>query len=909
MAPTALTRIHSILKHAVAMRDADVEIVVQQLETIMRDDGFAAAPQLRSCVTKDDWLPIASLLNYSALGATVWPFGGVGVVADCLQTRGSTIVELSGDGSCVRKRPLRVQARAAIEWIFSDMNYPKDVHLHLLQDADGLVPIGKIISSYQNVKALAGNLHYQASEAAIALAEALESSAELVVKSPASRLSADGAKVRRKTLAEKICSQVEWYLEPEQLQADRFLFEATVDHDGWIPVQTLLSFPRMRKLCHPQVGAVAHVLSTSKHLEVSPDMALVRPGTAPPSSPARILKRSPSKPKPKPYAKRSYEPKAAAAPDFSLMTYNILADMLCTTEQFPKTEISILDWEHRKALLLAEINAHTPGKRSQQRTTLTAALLHLPPLNTSHHLTTPPHHSLPSSLHTDILCLQELQGNAAGAGADDHHAALSEALRDHGYDGRYVRKTKRNGIGWPHTQIGNALFWRENTFEFLEHVEVLIAVMLNAACEDEPSRAHFGRGAQVGLCVALRHIRSGQEIVAVTTHLSCNFQEPWTQVAQVHTVLSSAAALAKKYGPSTPVVLGADLNSIPGSGVYHLVASGTLSASHPHLKIIAEHVEFPDFSGNGDSGGGKDVHQPIDFGGRSVYATLLGQEPLFTNFTPGFVGTLDYIFASNGLTPLQVLNLPSEDAVRQEGHLPASQFPSDHCSLFARFAITTPTAIATTGSAVVSPASSPPMRHTNAEMIPPVDVNDSSGGTSMLPQRLGGCMGFPSSEASAAAASASALMPPPSGVPHHVRPPAGEPSPSKRCRSSNATTGTASSSTLSSIPQGSWSSNASSAASSAASSPNSQSAAAAAKEAEDVASVVALDAVHIGGRRGAPRGGNNSSHSSRDGSVDSSNNSPSVEGNNWRSGRDKGEGGGKGGGKGGRGGGHRSRRR
>ena len=171
-----------------------------------------------------------------------------------------------------------------------------------------------------------------------------------------------------------------------------------------------------------------------------------------------------------------------------------------------------------------------------------------------------------------------------------------------------MRKTKRNGIGWPHTQIGNALFWRENTFEFLEHVEVLIAVMLNAACEDEPSRAHFGRGAQVGLCVALRHIRSGQEIVAVTTHLSCNFQEPWTQVAQVHTVLSSAAALAKKYGPSTPVVLGADLNSIPGSGVYHLVASGTLSASHPHLKIIAEHVEFPDFSGNGDSGGGKDVH-------------------------------------------------------------------------------------------------------------------------------------------------------------------------------------------------------------------------------------------------------------------------------------------------------------
>lgn len=131
--------------------------------------------------------------------------------------------------------------------------------------------------------------------------------------------------------------------------------------------------------------------------------------------------------------------------------------MLCTQEQFPKTDVAVLDWDTRKNLFLAEINSHTP----------------------------------------DILCVQELQGNAAGAGLDDHHAWLSEQLRGQGYDGRYVRKTKRNGIGWPHAQIGNALFWRENTFEFLEHVDVLIAVMLNAACEDEPSRAHFGRGAQV----------------------------------------------------------------------------------------------------------------------------------------------------------------------------------------------------------------------------------------------------------------------------------------------------------------------------------------------------------------------------------------------------------------------------
>ena len=214
----------------------------------------------------------------------------------------------------------------------------------------------------------------------------------------------------------------------------------------------------------------------------------------------------------------------------------------------------MLDWEHRGKLINREIETHSP----------------------------------------DILCLQELQGNSAGAGSDDHHSAMRKILISRGYDGRYVRKMKRNGIGWPSTQIGNALFFKKEMFEYLEHVDIPIAILLNAACEDEPSSAHFGRGAQVGLAVALRHKQTGRTVVAVTTHLSCNFQEPWTQVAQAQIVLTTSAKLASKYGPSTAVLFGADLNSIPGSGVYHLVTSGVLHASHPHMTIIAEHVEMPE---------------------------------------------------------------------------------------------------------------------------------------------------------------------------------------------------------------------------------------------------------------------------------------------------------------------------
>ena len=46
---------------------------------------------------------------------------------------------------------------------------------------------------------------------------------------------------------------------------------------------------------------------------------------------------------------------------------------------------------------------------------------------------------------------------------------------------------------------------------------------------------------------------------------------------------------------------------------------------------------------------------------QSAYATLLGQEPLFTNFTAKFVGTLDYIFYEpHALKPNQILLLPTE---------------------------------------------------------------------------------------------------------------------------------------------------------------------------------------------------------------------------------------------------------
>ncbi|GJM88471.1 hypothetical protein PR202_ga04537 [Eleusine coracana subsp. coracana] len=73
---------------------------------------------------------------------------------------------------------------------------------------------------------------------------------------------------------------------------------------------------------------------------------------------------------------------------------------------------------------------------------------------------------------------------------------------------------------------------------------------------------------------------------------------------------------------------------------------------------------------------------------RSLYAAN-GGEPEFTNYTPGFTGTLDYIFLSDGssVKPTSLLRLPRGDSADVQGGLPNFQHPSDHLPIGADFLV------------------------------------------------------------------------------------------------------------------------------------------------------------------------------------------------------------------------------
>lgn len=72
----------------------------------------------------------------------------------------------------------------------------------------------------------------------------------------------------------------------------------------------------------------------------------------------------------------------------------------------------------------------------------------------------------------------------------------------------------------------------------------------------------------------------------------------------------------------------------------------------------------------------------------SLYEKALGEHPN-TNVTPGFTGTLDYIFfrPSDSLRFINLLALPPPGSPELEGGLPNYSHPSDHLPIGADFAV------------------------------------------------------------------------------------------------------------------------------------------------------------------------------------------------------------------------------
>jgi len=125
-------------------------------------------------------------------------------------------------------------------------------------------------------------------------------------------------------------------------------------------------------------------------------------------------------------------------------------------------------------------------------------------------------------------------------------------------------------------------------------------------------------------------------------------------------------------GTSIPLIICIDTNSLPDSGVYELLANGTLAPDHPDLGTYS----YGSFTRNGMS-------HPFTL--KSAYSI---KDLPFTNYTPAFEGMIDYIwYTTPHMSVTGLLGKVDEGYLSRCPGFPSCHYPSDHLALLAEFAV------------------------------------------------------------------------------------------------------------------------------------------------------------------------------------------------------------------------------
>jgi len=187
---------------------------------------------------------------------------------------------------------------------------------------------------------------------------------------------------------------------------------------------------------------------------------------------------------------------------------------------------------------------------------------------------------------------------------------------------------------------------------------------------------------------ALRPGEPGSRLLLCNTHLFWDPEYADVKLWQAHMLVRELEQFVAK--ERVPVILCGDFNSEPHTSVTKLLGRNAILGK-VHSTLLPE--DMP--SDPAHILPGRDV---LSHGLmlQSAYASVMGRDPAFTNFTEGYKGTLDYVyFSSDQLAAVAVLNVPSDKALQEYSNkpLPNEQWPSDHLCLCADFVPLPPSAV------------------------------------------------------------------------------------------------------------------------------------------------------------------------------------------------------------------------
>lgn len=333
---------------------------------------------------------------------------------------------------------------------------------------------------------------------------------------------------------------------------------------------------------------------------------------------------------------------------FRIVTYNVLAEIYATQQQYPYCDFWALSWDYRFQNIIRELLDASP----------------------------------------DVICLQEIQ-------ADHYESHIYNALSDAGFEGVYKQKT-RAAMGLAGKVDGCALFWRRSKFHLVESYSIEFNELaqrqatqvlgmnarseegiayLNRLCKDNVAQLVVLELAQPSMSTRSNRDPINQVCIA-NTHLYSNKDFPDVKLWQSWQLLQELETFVLSRGTNLPLMICGDFNSTPDTSVYDLMSRQAVHPAHPDVNMNNGDDSSPNILPDALS-----ISHSFQLG--SVYNTVLGEEPKATNYTAQFKGVLDYMwYSASNLRPLSCAPIPPEEVLTKCGiALPSTQFSSDHIML------------------------------------------------------------------------------------------------------------------------------------------------------------------------------------------------------------------------------------
>ncbi|CAO3651164.1 unnamed protein product [Mucor hiemalis] len=335
---------------------------------------------------------------------------------------------------------------------------------------------------------------------------------------------------------------------------------------------------------------------------------------------------------------------------FTVLCYNILCEKYATSQMYGYTPSWALNWDYRKELIISEV------------------------LN----------------YNADIVCLQEIA-------MKQYEEALGDAFKDRGdYDGVFFPKTRARTMSEVDKRAvdGCAIFYKGSKYNLVEHHLLEYNQKAIQRPDFKQSDDIYNRVMtkdNIAVMIVLENKETLDRVLVTNSHVHWDPQDSDVKLVQVGMLMDEINKFAAKHlkppasspnGPTyddtslLPTIICGDFNSTPTSGVYEFLSKSSVEHTHSDFGSYS----YGNFTKEG-------LSHSLSL--KSTYSPV--GELDITNYTPGYKGTLDYIwYTNNTMDVMSLLGGISQEYLDKVVGFPNPHFPSDHIPLMAEVKLKSP---------------------------------------------------------------------------------------------------------------------------------------------------------------------------------------------------------------------------